>query len=255
MYKNKYHGKRVFILATGPSIKSQDLTLLQGEHCIAVSMFHLHQHINIIKPIWHVLAATHPPFKFDTSKIIFDTLLDKYRSHDINFLIGTTPYEYSYFNYLTSEGQAFAKHFGPNVFFANYGNSQPLDDHNYKSEEIWNIEKDPFTVRTVVYAAIQLAHHLGFHEIVLLGCDHDYLTDISRVENHHFYPESSGYSDKENLSAFTKERWFFEYYMRWKQYRLMDEYFRERGGKIINATEGGMLDVFPRMDLRAILNR
>ena len=40
---NRHVGERCFILATGPSIKKQDLKLLRGETCIALSNFFVTQ--------------------------------------------------------------------------------------------------------------------------------------------------------------------------------------------------------------------
>jgi len=62
--KDKHLGERCFILATGPSIQEQDLTVLEGELCIAVSHFFLHKDIKRISPRYHVLAPYHPPFSF-----------------------------------------------------------------------------------------------------------------------------------------------------------------------------------------------
>jgi len=249
-FKEKYNGQRCFVLATGPSIQKQDLRVLKGEKCIGVSMFHLHEHIDIIKPIWHVLAPPHPPFKFDTVKKIIDSSWERYKDfNEINFMLGSFEYEYSYLNYLTTQQNEFLKRFRDSVYFINYNKAKVLSEKNFDREEMWNIEENPFLLRTVIYSAIQLANYLGFKEIILLGCDHDYLYDINRIENHHFYSEEQGFSDRENLSAFDRERWFFEYYNRWKDYRLMRRYLALKGVKIINATEGGMLDVFPRRNL------
>jgi hypothetical protein len=94
---------------------------------------------------------------------------------------------------------------------------------------------------------------MGCAEIILLGCDHDYLSDLSRANNH-FYKESDGNAaDKDHLKEFTTERWFLEYHERWRDYRLMNSYCSLKGVKILNATDGGMLDVFPRVSLESVL--
>jgi hypothetical protein len=130
-----------------------------------------------------------------------------------------------------------------------------LGDTNFAEESVWDIAGRPFRPRTVIYCAIQLAAYLGCTEIVLIGCDHDYLSDVSRTENH-FYPESDGNpNDAAHLARFTTERWFEEYYFRWRDYRLMQTHLATRGVRIINATEGGMLDVFPRARLADLLQR
>ncbi|GJD21806.1 hypothetical protein RIVM261_067620 [Rivularia sp. IAM M-261] len=248
LLKNKHHGERCFILATGPSIKEQDLSLLKGEICIGVSHFFLHKDIKIIRPQYHVLAPYHYPFNFDTLTKVFDGLNEHY-SEDVNYFFGHTHYEYSIFNFLKENPQVRKK----NTYFINYCYSQVLNEHNYKNNNIWNICNSPFAIRTVIYIAIQIALYMGCKQIYLLGCDHDYLNDTNRVTNHHFYKEEDGISDAEHLSYFTTERWFEEYYLRWHQYRLMREYAELKGCQIFNATKGGMLDVFRRVDLSKLL--
>ena len=127
-----------------------------------------------------------------------------------------------------------------------------MSDANAGSEAVWDITGRPFLARTVIYGAIQLAAYLGCTQIYLLGCDHDYLADVKRTENH-FYQESKGNpDDRQHLEAFTTERWFQEYHRRWHDYRLMRTVLEKRGVQIINATDGGMLDVFPRASLNSL---
>ena len=58
---NQHAGERCFILATGPSIKKQDLKLLRGETCIALSNFFVHQDYKFIEPSYHCVAGYHEP--------------------------------------------------------------------------------------------------------------------------------------------------------------------------------------------------
>src|SRR3989344_3781875 len=59
--KNSYNGKKCFILATGPSIKKQNLKKLLGEPCISVSNFFVHPDFKTIAPVFHVFASSHRP--------------------------------------------------------------------------------------------------------------------------------------------------------------------------------------------------
>lgn len=244
---NKHKDQRCFILATGPSIKHQNLSLLKNDICIAVSQFFLHHDVKIISPIYHVLAPSHHPFKFDELKKIFNGF-NLYYDEEVTYFYGHSPYQYSVSNFLLNYPQYHQK----KEYFIDYSNSQPLNEDNYLNSNVWDISKNPFQIRTVVYIAIQLAIFMGFKKIYLLGCDHDYLNDTSRVTNHHFYKEEDGISDVKHLSSFTTERWFEEYYFRWKQYRLMKEYAQTVNCQIFNATKGGMLDVFPRVELESL---
>ena len=248
-FKDIHNGERCFILATGPSIKTQNLHPLKNELCISVSQFYLHKDIEIISPKYHVLAPPHPPFDFNDVIKIFDGL-EKCYLDNVTYFLGYTPYNYSYYRFL----ETYSQYKNNNQYYINYSMSQSLEESNYSNKAIWQIDQSPFAIRTVIYSAIQIALYMGCKEIYLIGCDHDYLNDTSRVTNHHFYKEEDGISDAEHLSSFTTERWFQEYYFRWKQYRLIREYAQQKGCNIFNATEGGMLDVFPRVDLEEILH-
>jgi hypothetical protein len=246
--RNKHKGERCFILATGPSIREQDLSVLNGELCIAVSHFFLHKDIKLISPRYHVLAPYHPPFNFNDLEVVFSGFNEKY-TEEVNYIFGYRPYDFSIYNFINN----FPNYSPKKYFYVNYTNSQPLNEENYMLSSSWDISRNPFQVRTVIYTAIQLAAYMGCKKIFLVGCDHDYLLDTKRVVNHHFYKEEEGVSDVKHLSSFTTERWFEEYYFRWKQYRLMQEYLRSKDCEIYNATHGGMLDVFPRITLSEVI--
>lgn len=245
-YKDIHKGKRVFVLASGPSINTQDLTYLKDEHCIAVSQFFLHPDIKIIRPQYHCFAPQHSPFNDDTNKIIFDGFT-KFYDFPIKAFIGNSDYKYSYKNYLQNN-----PNYNIDAEFVDLSRSQRLIDQNHMEEDVWNFAKKPFSLRTVIYLAIQLAYYMGFSEIYLLGVDHDYLKDTSRITDHHFYKDEKSFSDKEHLNMFTTERWFEEYYIRWKEYRLMKEFLESKNVKIFNATNGGMLDVFTTVKFESL---
>jgi len=249
IFRGRHQGQRCFILATGPSIRQQDLTGLAGQLCIAVSHFFLHEDLDTIAPRYHVVAPYHPPFKFDAAEKLIAGLTQAYARHDVDIFFGYRPYEYSTYDFLRQHPE----YRSSRMHFVNYTGSAQLDETNVGLADSWDLTKGPFAPRTVTYSAIQLAVFMGCSEIYLLGCDHDYLNDIKRVTDHHFYAEAEGVSDAQHLGSFTLERWFEEYYYRWKQYRLMRQYVEARGGKIWNATLGGMLDVFPRVSLPELL--
>jgi len=242
-YKGKHKGERVFILASGPSINTQDLTLLRNEYCIAVSQFFLHPQINEIRPQYHCFAPQHYPFNDETNKIIFDNFKNNYK-YPVKTFVGTREYDFSYYNFLKKNPE-----YCIDASFIDYSNSSQLNENNFMNEGVWNITKNPFGIRTVVYVAIQVAYYMQFKKIYLLGADHDYLKDLSINRNeHHFYQENQSFNDKEHLNMFSTERWFEEYYYRWKQYRLMKDFLSTKGVTVYNATNGGMLDVFERVN-------
>jgi hypothetical protein len=246
-FKNVHKGERCFIIATGPSIKTQDLTPLTNEVCFGVSFFHLHEAYSKIQPKYHVLAPNHAPFDFELIKRYTDSLNERCEQ-PMDIFWGVNGYEFSAQNY-------FQQHqLNPNLRLhpIDYSSAARMDEYNYSNEDIWSYRSGPFTMRTVVYGAIQLAAYMGFSEIYLVGCDHNYLQELDKG-GAHFYNEKDGNEkDAQHLEAISTEKWFFEYYSRWRDYRLMSTYLEGSGTQIYNATNGGMLDVFPRKSLNEI---
>lgn len=243
IFLNRHLGERCFILATGPSIRQQNLKPLEGELCIAVGDFYLHPDIDIIRPRYHCVAPYHHPFQTDAIQKRLTGLARCYR-HQVDYFFGHNLYPFSVYRYFSENPDSTL----PGVHYINYSLGTEINDENHRHKHLWDISGQPFAPRTVIYIAIQVAAYMGFTTIYLLGADHDYLQDIHRVTNHHFYPEEQGISDAEHLRGFSTERWFEEYYFRWKQYRLIRQHLESRGIHIYNATQGGMLDVFPRVE-------
>ena len=105
---------------------------------------------------------------------------------------------------------------------------------------------------TVTFVAMQLAHHMGFREIALVGCDHNFATKgpanqavtSDDVDPNHFDPN------------------YFAGGVRWElpdlvqseiSYLMAGQVFEACGGRIVNCTDGGKLEVFPRMALADFL--
>jgi hypothetical protein len=246
-FKNIHAGERCFILASGPSINMQDLTPLANEVCFSVGQFFHHPLAGTIKPIYHIEAPMHQPFKHDTVENLFNRLSAVYK-HSPTLFLGHLFYKYSFYEYIRQT----TEQINSLTNFINYENAPQLSEKNYQNEDLWDITKTPFVTRTVVYSAIQVAAYMGFSKIYLLGCDHDYLKRhfLQTFESSHFYAENNsvlGDDGTKYLDSFTLENWFKEYYYRWKQYRLMNQFLSKRGQFVYNATEGGMLDVFQRV--------
>ncbi len=253
-FKNIHKGQRCFILATGPSIATQDLTQLADETCIAVSDFHLHPQAGAIDPEYCVNAPMHAPFDVDAIKVSIGGARRVFSS-DTRYFFGHVPYQYSWHSVFRANSALMPMH----THYINYSGSSRLDEFNFRNPGNWDLAGTPFNCMTVVFSAIQLAVYMGFSKIYLLGCDHDYLQRIIRgqgFDDHHFYQDRDAglKGAAQVLESFTLEQWFEQYYFRWMQYRLMLEYARENGQEIVNATNGGMLDVFPRARLDEVLS-
>jgi hypothetical protein len=100
---------------------------------------------------------------------------------------------------------------------------------------------------TVTFVAIQLAYHLGFQQVVLIGVDHSFTTQgkphqaiVSQGNDpNHFAPDYFGKGFKWQLPDLETSEY---------AYRLARRAFESDGREIVDATIGGKLTVFPKID-------
>ena len=246
-FRNTHEGERCFILGSGPSVKKQNLAILEGEHCISMSRFYLHDKYDLIQPKYHVFAPNHHPYKFELPRENLEEL-ERRTNWNQEIFICHTSYKYSYFELMKKQPAYALK----NISFINYIASVELTEYNAYDEVIWDISKRPFLIRSALYACIQLALFMGFKEIYLVGVDHDYLAELNEDgSSTHFYQVAEGLNDADFYKD--KEKLFFGFYKRWGHYRLMRTYAEKRGQRIFNASEKSYLDVFQRMKLEDVL--
>lgn len=104
---------------------------------------------------------------------------------------------------------------------------------------------------TVTYMAMQLAFHMGFRQVVLIGVDHSFATTgppnqlvtSGGADLNHFDPNYFGIGVKWQLPDLEMSE---------RAYRLARERFVGDGRTIVDATVGGMLTVFPKVDFESI---
>jgi len=100
---------------------------------------------------------------------------------------------------------------------------------------------------TVTYVALQKAYHMGFEKVILIGVDHNFVTkgDANKTitsqgdDPNHFAPNYFGKGFKWQLPDLeTSER----------AYRMAKTAFTADGREVLDATIGGKLTVFPKID-------
>lgn len=227
--KNRYRGRRCFILGNGPSLTKCDLSLLKGEVTFAVnSIFYLFPQLQW-RPTYYVVE---------------DKLVAEDRAEEIKRLTGMTKIFGAELKYALGgcKDAIWANliyNFGPYPGFPHFSKDA--------SRCLW-------VGGTVSYVCMQLAYHMGCREVYLIGFDHNYeippdaqvegtvITSASEDPNH-FHPDyfGKGY------------RWHDPMVERMaKAYRRAREVFEADGRKICNATVGGKLDVFTRVDYEGL---
>jgi len=104
---------------------------------------------------------------------------------------------------------------------------------------------------TVTYVALQLAFHMGFRQVILIGVDHHFATQGEA--------NKTIVSDGEDPNHFSPG--YFGKGFRWQlpdlgtseiAYCMARDAFREAGREVIDATVGGRLTVFPRADYNSL---
>ncbi|MEK7575007.1 MAG: hypothetical protein AAB511_02130 [Patescibacteria group bacterium] len=233
-------GRRAFILATGPSIKTQDLSRLQGELCVSVSNFFVHPDFKKISPEYHIFPASHKP-------ITVEQMLDLLRDAEKHFPDGQKIFMSATDKYLVEKFGVFKKQ---KVYYYLISSS-PLT-----AQGMINFSKRLPIIQTSPHIAVYLSLYLDVKEIYLLGVDHDWILHIG--ETRHFYDEKksalaqTGYNEWLESDLGTE----CEAYGRlWKIYRQIRTYATKHKVVIINATTGSLLDVFPRANLEEILKK
>jgi hypothetical protein len=104
-----------------------------------------------------------------------------------------------------------------------------------------------FEGSTVTYVAMQIAYYMGFEEVILVGVDHNFNTQGE--------PNTTIVSSGEDPNHFSAE--YFGKGFRWqlpdlqaseKAYQLAKEAFERDGRTILDATIGGKLEIFPKVN-------
>ncbi|WP_159950347.1 6-hydroxymethylpterin diphosphokinase MptE-like protein [Polaribacter septentrionalilitoris] len=106
---------------------------------------------------------------------------------------------------------------------------------------------------TVTYVALQIAYHLGFEKVALVGCDHNFATKGSsnmtvtsgKVDPNHFSSKYFSDGAKWQLPDLLGSE---------MHYKMAKEYYEANDREIVNCTSGGKLEIYRRMQLRDFLN-
>ena len=137
--------------------------------------------------------------------------------------------DFKYVNKILKKDKSFG------LFRCNYAATRKCGNKPVDEVDIgfsWDCSRELIDGYTVTYSAIQLAVWMGVSEIYLLGCDCNYSQKINHVGE--YQEENHEYSNKTEA-------------------RLMKSYecaYNQLKGKvkIYNATRGGQLEVFPRVN-------
>lgn len=251
-YRNIHKGERCFVLGNGPSLNSQDLSLLEKEIVFTCNQIARNPDFKKIKTNYHFWA----------DPIFFR--LDESKPEDIE-LLNTMKNVVTEDNipqcFFASEAFDFVKKLNLNSQLKISYYHPGLRIHNGFDVDI-DFSKLVPSMYTVVQYAILLAIYMGFRGIYLLGCDSTgILTAVkSRInedcENGYAYEITKNEKNRmlNRNEIISMEQELFGWSEIFKGYRLLNEYCMKRNIKLMNCTSGGVLDCIPRESYLKIIS-
>lgn len=243
---------RCFIIGSGPSVKEQDLLRLKNEQTIVVNSFWNYDKYKELNPKYYVLIDG-DVFPQPGQKLNFFTekFLEKAE------MLASCPTEF-FFHALAKDFFDRTKSLPKNKVhhILSYGNLKKNGNFNI------DISKPIPHGRNVIVTSIMLAAYMGFEEIYLLGCEHDFLAYPSYKHYEkfpHFFNNPYDLSKKEDVDYYAMaimpyENHIYSSLVLFKNYRLLKEKLaiEKPAIKIYNATPNSFLDVFPMVKFEDI---
>lgn len=227
--KDKYKGQRCFILGNGPSLSIDDLEKLKNEITFASNR------------IYKIFDKTgwRPTFfcMNDETVAEMDGVIDGINGIECEK------------KFALQEGYYIFRKFKGDTCFLHGWYQRKYLDHPGFSEDL---VKGIYCIATVTYMMIQIARYMGFTEIYLMGLDNRYaysrLRDGTIVKNEGIV----NYFGEKNIEISNTitavSTWEFDI-----AYEYAEEYSKTHGFRIYNATRGGFLENFERVDLDEVL--
>jgi hypothetical protein len=220
-YKDLHRGQRCFIIGNGPSLKQLDLSQLREEHTFGMNRFYL---------AFSELGFT-TTYYLSINSLVIEQCAEDIRALPIpKFLSWRSrhliqPVQDLIFLHTTYSGPRFARD---------------------ARGRLWESA-------TVTYVALQLAFHMGFDQVILIGVDHNFTTQgipnttvVSQGDDpDHFHAGYFGKGFRWQLPDLeTSER----------GYRMARQVYQEAGREVLDATVDGRLAIFPKVDYYSLFN-
>lgn len=221
--KDTHHGEKCFIVATGPSLRMEDLQLIKNEFSFGMNSSIL----AFDKTEWRPsLYGIQDEYVYEALR----TEIEKQSKLDLKNRIIV--------------GDNIKKKFDVpadwRVFHLHYLDHKMYHKNGYGTfeffEDCYAAVNDGYSI---TLSLLQIACYMGFSEIYLLGCDCNYnLPKAHFIENGYNDPHASIMGDKMIQAHFE-----------------FNKFAEANGVSVVNCTRGGMLEVYPRATLESVLEK
>ncbi len=213
--RNQYKGKRCFVIGNGPSLRDMDMSKLRDEYTFGMNRIYL----------------MFPELGFETTFFVsINDLVIEQCAQDIQKLKMPKFLAWHARQWLQPADNLFMLH-------STYTGPKFARDITGR---IWE-------GATVTYVALQVAYYLGFSEAILIGVDHSFATKgkpnqtiVSQGDDpNHFNPKYFGKGFRWQLPDLDTSE---------VGYAMARQAYEQDSRRIIDATIGGKLTIFPKVD-------
>jgi hypothetical protein len=219
VYSDRFAGKQCFIIGNGPSLRKTDMKKLKDEFTFGMNRIFL---------MYPELGFT-TSFLVSVNDLVIEQSQNEIRELEIPVFVSwrarkwLPPQKNIHYLHTTYTGKKFA-----------------VD----ATKRMWE-------GATVTYTCLQLAFYMGFSQAILIGVDHSFSTKgkpnttiVSKGDDqNHFHPKYFGNGFKWQLPDLNTSE---------VGYRLAKEIYQENGREIVDATIGGKLDIFPKVNYESL---
>lgn len=231
--KNKFEGKRAFIIGNGPSLNKINLDLLKNEYTFGVnSIFYKTKECGF-KPTFYVVEDRH----------VLNDNIDEINNYNCDFRIFPSQYR----SRIKNKRNAY-------FFNMNTGYYNKFSPYYCVPRFSCDAGESVFCGQSVTMINLQLAYYMGFKEVYLVGMDHDYIipkdfvvdgeTIISTGDDpNHFIPSYFGKGKKWHDPHLDRVERTYKYF------RIV---YEAKNLIIKNASVGGKLEVFERIEFKSL---
>lgn len=222
LIRDRHRGERCVIVANGPSLNRMDLGFLRREHVIGMNKIHLGISTFGFYPRYYVAINT---------KVVQQSASEIRALNCVKFIGARAASDAG----LAEDALTYAIKTDATARFST--------DLMHGLHEGW----------TVTHAALQVAFHLGFADVVLIGLDHRYryqgLPNQAQVmegaDPNHFTDRYFGYGQTWDNPDLARSE---------ESYRFALAAFQQDGRQIRDATVDGACMVFPKADYKEVFS-
>ena len=241
IFLDKHKGRRCFVIANGPSLKTQNLEPLANDITLVMSGFWHHEVVAKWQPTYYCFSdpayfdGTDPNKEFFASlrqRITHSTFFAPLRAREIIEKQQLLPLDQTY--WIDFRGE--------------------LHDRFAERRKI-DLTADIPSTMSVSQLCMMAAIYMGCSPIYLLGVDHDWLAH--RGEAGHFYQGHGGLEKNKDFKPVLSQ-WSYKFLMEcqlklWTGYETLAQIAEGKQIRILNATNGGFLDVFERANYEDLI--